>query len=295
MNAQPSLTVVVIVLIGGAALQRCLASIQRWPVRIVVVGRIPEAAALRTQDLKVIESDASVPQRRALGAEAVNTEWLSFCEDTCEPKATWWQGFVALRSIAAHDAWSGPITIDEGLAPRFAALAAHEYGEFAPARWQRLATAPGASWRPVVRLAGLNLVYRAAALPRPAPAEGLIETELHEGLRAAERPLAMHGELAVLYHAADHRGATLRARFAHGRVYGGGLRQRRPPAALAMALLRCAALPAVLFARGWAGLPRTHRARPASLGWLAMFACAWSAGEARGLLTGRGDSLQRWH
>ena len=295
MSTEPTLAVVVIVLVGGAALQRCLTALQHWPASIVVVGRVPAATALRARGVTVIESEASVPQRRAIGATAARAPWVSFCEDTCAPAVTWWKGFLALQDQLAYDAWSGPITIEATLPPRYLALAAHEYGEFAPGRWQRLATASGTSWRPVKRLAGLNVVYRAAALPAPAPPEGLIETELHEHLQASGRPLAIHPDLAVVYGAADPRNATVRARFTHGRVYGGGLRSRLSPALRMVAIVRCVALPAVLFWRGWAGLPHGRRGSLTTCLWLLLFASAWSTGEAFGLTTGRGDSLERWH
>jgi hypothetical protein len=290
------LTFVVIPLIGGAALERCIAALRGTPAPIMVVGRLATglAESLRSRGLTTIDSDAPVPRRRAIGAAAADTEWISFCEDSCVIGPAWYPSFETLLPLRESDAWSGPIEIDAGLPPRCVALAALEYGEFGAGRWTRLATAPGPTWRPVRRLAGLNLLYRAAALPAPAAPEGLIETEVHERARAQGRPLALHPGLAVTYSGADLAGATLASRHAHGRIYGGGLRTRLSAFSRARALVKCTALPLVLATRGFAGLPASHRGNIVTLAWLAGFAIAWSAGEASGLLLGRGASIEAW-
>ncbi|MEO8523283.1 MAG: hypothetical protein ABI460_01055 [Caldimonas sp.] len=296
MNPPSRLTFVVIPLIGGAALERCIAALRGTPAPIMVVGRLGAGLeqSLRSRGLTTIESDAPVPRRRAIGAAAADTEWISFCEDSCVIGPTWYPSFETLLPLRESDAWSGPIEIDADLPPRCAALAALEYGEFGAGRWTRLATAPGSAWRPVRRLAGLNLLYRAAALPTPAPPEGLIETEVNERASAQGRPLAMHPGLAVTYSGADLSGASLASRHAHGRIYGGGLRARLPALSRALAVVKCAALPLVLTARGFAGLPSKHRGNIVTLAWLAGFAIAWSVGEATGLLLGRGTSIEAW-
>ena len=296
MNDGPDLTFVVIPLLGGPALERCIAALRRTPAAILVVGRMTAALSesLRSRGLTPIDSDAPVPRRRAIGAAAAGTEWISFCEDTCEIDPTWYPAFETVRALCESDAWSGPIEIEADLPQRCVALAALEYGEFGADRWARLATAPGRAWRPVRRLAGLNLLYRAAALPAPIPPEGLIETDVHERARAQGRPLAMHPGLAVKYSSTDLAAATLASRHAHGRIYGGGMRARLSALSRALALAKCTVLPLVLGARGFAGLPASHRRNLVTLAWLAGFAIAWSAGEATGLLCGRGASIEAW-
>jgi len=53
-------------------------------------------------------------------------------------------------------------------------------------------------------------------------------------------------------------------------------------------------LPLVLAARGVAGLPRQRRVDPRAWLWVIAFALAWSAGEAVGIVFGRGTSLRAW-
>lgn len=292
MNSTPTLTFVVIVLVGGDALRRCVERLRASGARIVVVGSrvagLPDGVA-------VVDSPDGVPRRRALGAAAAHSEWVAFIEDTCEIDARWHDAFLEIAADARCRAWGGPIEIAPELPPRCAALASLEYGEFAPRRWQRLATSPGPSWRPVRRLAGLCLLYRGDALRRVAGMDQLLlETDVNERLRADGEPIALHAGLAVRYATADWPNARIAARFAHGRIYGGGLAATLDPRRRVLALAKCLALPLLLAVRGAAGLPPRQRQRTATLGWLIGFASAWAAGEAAGLLFGRGDSLAAW-
>jgi hypothetical protein len=290
------LTVAVVVLAGGAALERCLAALRPMPADIVVIGRLDAAQrdATAAAGTRVIDSDEPVPRRRARALAQTTTRWIAFCEDTCEPAAGWFAAFEAARVVPQADAWSGPITLRDDLPARCLALGALEYGEFAPLRWPRLATGEGAPWRPMARLAGLNLLYRTAALATLVPAHGLVETEVHAALRAAGRGIALHPGLAVTYSASDFSGARCSSRLQHGRIYGGGLRAQLGVLGRAVALLKCAALPVVLWARGAAALPAARRADWHAHGWLGLLALAWSAGEATGIVFGRGRSLQAW-
>ncbi len=294
-GARAGLGFAVIPLVGGAALEACLASVPRSAQR-VVVGRVPArvAAALQGAGSAVVDSDESVPRRRAIAAALAGSDWIAFCEDTCRLGTAWHASFEAVRDEARVDAWSGPIEIDPALSPRGVALAALEYGEFAPHRWQRLARDHVAGWQPVARLAGLNFVVRSSAIAAPAPPHGLIETEIQAGIVGAGRQLGLHPGMSVRYEVEDRSGATVAARMAHGRIYGGGLRARLSPTARLLALAKCALLPAVLAARGLAGLPRQRRGDARAWLWIAAFALAWSAGEVVGIAFGRGHSLQAW-
>lgn len=294
---KPGLTVTVIVLMGGAALQRCIERFRTMPVAIIVVGALPGPvqSALRARGIDTIDSSDTVPRRRAIGAARASTEWIAFCEDTCEAGPSWFAAFTQASAVPRVGLWSGPIELDANLPARCLALAALEYGEFAAHRWQRLALQGVTLWRPMRRLAGLCFAVRASALPPTVPVHGLIETELQRTVQAASGAIALHPDLTVTYFAADAAAARVRARMQHGRVYGGGLRAqllRRLPRLLALA--KCLALPAVLWARGAAGLPRSRRWDPAVHAGLLVLACGWSLGEALGLAVGRGNSLEAW-
>lgn len=294
-KAHAGLTFVVIPLVGGAALQGSITAAPR-DATAIVVGRVPTSLAAFMQRRRgiVVDSDEPVPRRRAIAAALAGSEWIAFSEDTCRLSPGWQASFEAVRGEARIDAWSGPIEIDPTLSARCVALAALEYGEFAPDRWQRLAIGPGTPWRPMARLAGLNLVYRAFALPAPAPPHGLIETEIYARIAAAGHHLGLHPGMAVRYEVEDRDGATVAARLAHGRIYGGGLRVRMSLPARVLAGAKCALLPAVLATRGIAGLPRQRRIDLRAWLWVVAFAIAWSAGEALGIAFGRGTSMGKW-
>jgi hypothetical protein len=293
----PVLTVVVVVLVGGTALERCLAVLRAMPVNILVIGRLSpvQAASCAELPVRVIDSTESVPRRRAQALALTTTPWIAFCEDTCEPAVTWFAAFTLASQEPQVDAWSGPITLRPDLPARCLALAALEYGEFTPARWSHLSDGPGAGWRPMSRLAGLNLLYRTKAVASYAQPHGIVETEVHLAMRAAGRVIALHPGLAVSYSAADPAAARCRARVQHGRIYGGGVRARSNLVGRAVALVKCLALPSVLWARGAAALPATRRVDLRVHLCLWLLATAWSAGEAIGVACGRGRSLEAWH
>lgn len=296
--AKPSLTIVVIPLQGGLALERSLRSLGHVPAHCIVVGA-PTKELVKTLDLKgveVIRSSASVPRRRALGVQAARTDWVAIIEDTCEITESWYPAFVDLSGGTQGDAWGGTVDIEHDLPPRCLALACLEYGQFTTHRWHLLATAGARSpWRAVSRLAGLNLVYRRASLRENIPESGLIETELHEHFLQTGNPLLLHPGLSVRYFAADYASATLRSRYAHGRIYGSGQRQRCSFSARFLHAAKCALLPLVLAARAAPSVPRSYRQKCAAAMWLIVLAGAWSLGECVGLLRGRGDSLRAWH
>ena len=289
----PSLAFVVIALRGGAALQRCLRSIAAIPARRVVVAAREQVDAPLPGGTHFIECDEPVPVRRALGVAQADTDWVAIIEDTCEPAASWYAAFQEAARSADAGAWGGPIRIDHGLAPRYLALAAVEYGEFAPERWQRLIRAEKLGHARVARLAGLCVVYRRARLAALGKLESLIETETQLALQEAGAFLGLHPGLEVTYLAADDYGARCASRYRHGRIYGGGQRARLTPRARAWAIARCPALPPVLTLRALPALTGP-RARWRAVLWVVAFATAWAAGECAGLLRGRGASLEAW-
>jgi hypothetical protein len=290
----PSLAFVVIVLRGGAALQRCLRGIATIPAQRLVVASHGQLREPLPGETRLIECDAPVPVRRAVGVSHAQADWVAVIEDTCEPAPTWYGAFLEAARSADSAAWGGPISIEGKLAPRYLALAAVEYGEFTPDRWQRPAHAdhPAEHVR-VARLAGLCLVYRRAALGALGPLERLIETETQLALRESGAFLGVHPGLQVTYFAADHDGARCSSRYRHGRIYGGGQRERLSLAARAWAIARSPALPIVLALRALPSLPSARTRWPAAL-WVFAFSLAWAAGECAGLLWGRGSSLEAW-
>lgn len=294
--ASGSLTIVVVVLVGGDALERCLRSTAGIPARRIVIGprHMTGVVQSNTVDIECLESGAPVPARRAMGVAAASTEWVAIVEDTCEMSTTWHEAFVQVAVAAPGPAWAGPIRLAPELAPRFMALACTEYGEFTPDNWRRLARAAvsGGSWR-MTRIPGICLTYRRAAISHLLAGE-LVEPDLHAELEARGSAIHLHPGLEVTYCAGDARNATAGARFAHGRIYGGGLARRSSRVARLVGAMKCLALPPLMLARAARGLPDGYGRRATALAWMCCFAGAWSAGELTGLLTGRTPHLRAW-
>lgn len=284
MNASV-VSFVVVPLLGGEALERSLRSVQATGAPCVVVGR----TALNSPAAPVfVASELSVPERRAIGVAVSTTPWVAIIEDTCDLGPDWMDACAEIARDDAASAAGGPVSIDPHLPPRCVALGCMEYAAFAP---DVDTVAGGVSTQ---RIAGLAMLYKRAELPPLAAGQGLIESEVNELIRSQGGRLLRHPGLAVAYRGADLASATLASRFSHGRIYGGGLRERLGLPQRAVAALKCLALPAVMFARATRGLPAACRRPWATRLWIVALSMAWSAGEAVGVLGGRGQSLARW-
>ena len=285
----PLLSIVVIPLLGGDALERTLRSIAPLDVSCLVIGRsAQQAASAGGAAATYIASDLSVPERRALGVAATSTPWVALVEDTCDLGPGWAAACAEIARDDSASAAGGPVSIDPALPPRCVALGCMEYAAFAPVRGM---PASGAATE---RIAGLALLYKRAALPPLAAGQGLIESEVNDLIRRRGGHLLRHPGLAVAYRGADLDSATLASRFSHGRIYGGGLHERLGLAQRVVAALKCLALPAVMVARAARGLPAACHEPWATRLWILALSVAWSAGEGVGVLAGRGQSLARW-
>lgn len=274
------LTVVVIALVGGAALAACLAALAHPAARTIVVGRgAPGWPA---------DAETSVPALRMAALLAAETPYVAFIEDTAVPGTGWRQG---LRDALARDgaaAVAGPITISPRLTARCRALGLSEYARFQPS---------GTEQPPASALPGLAFaVARDAVLPLlDDQTEGLVEGDLFRRLIEAGKTVRTSNAMAVCY-AADHaQGARLQTRFQHGRLFAG----RRFPRAFVGRRLAFAAgavlLPVVMVRRALKDHPKALRVWPGVALWLCLLSVAWSAGEFVGYLTGSvGDAAESW-
>ena len=291
-----SLAIVIVSLVGGEALKRTLSSIASIDAPRVIIGgsTLPPGSSAQAGAVKFVCTDLPVPLKRAMGLALTDSEWVAFLEDTCDVGPGWHD---AIQEIAAEGRFvgaGGPVMIADDLPPRCMALACLEYAAFAPrrARPHDVAAPPA----PVVagRLAGVNLLYRRSAMPALNAATGLIESELNELIQQRGGKLVQHPNLAVTYREADLASATLSSRFSHGRIYGGGQRHRSSAPRRAVALVKCLALPVVMYARASPAIPRNYSGSWRARAWIAVLSLAWSCGEFAGFLAGRGASLARW-
>lgn len=270
------LTVVVVSLVGGAALDACLGALTPQASRITVVGRgAPDQTG----------SVLPVPVLRMAALRAAQSPYVAFIEDTAMPDANWAQGLRTALAGSDALAAAGPILISPRLSARGRALGLSEYARFQSTETGRASALPGLAFA-VARGAALSVLGD--------PPEGLVEGDLFRRLVAAGRTVGA-SQATVVYTAEHEQGARLRTRFRHGRLFAG---RRFPRTFLARRLTYAAgalALPPIMVRRALQGRPPELSVGPGVFGWLCLMSLAWSAGEVVGYLTGDvGDAAESW-
>lgn len=272
----PELTVVIISIAGGAALDACRATLQAQGATVEVLGAAADGAPGGAK--------LPVPLQRLQALRQAKTPYVALIEDTAAPAPDWCRKALdALRAGAS--AVGGAVTISHLLPARFQALGLCEYGRFTPdARGDSL-------------LSGLALaVERAACLPMAECSPlGFVEADVCRELRQSGRAVAYIPDLVVSYAHPHPQGAQLRTRRHHGRLYGATRVAGRPLGVRIGRAMTALAVPAVLTAR--ALLPGKHRPSPsASVAfWVAAMQTAWAWGELVGYVTGTpGKGLENW-
>ena len=284
-----SCTAVVVVLLGGEPLRRCIEPLRAHGLPILIVGPSILLAGYSddTQEqVAIIRCDESVPRRRAIGVAAATTDWVVIIEDTCEIGPDWNRALTELTNTEpAIAALGGPVTVSATLNSRGIALGCVEYGEFAP---QRIGGNTS-----LTRLHGLCTVYRRSALSAEMPL--LIDTDIQHGLIASGYQMMFREALAVTFSAHAASMATFKSRSIHGQIYGGILHQQLGLSARVVAATKCLLLPPVLAARAGQGIPLMARNRVAI--WIAILSMTtgWAYGELKGVVTGSGRALEAWH
>jgi hypothetical protein len=301
-----TLSVVVAIVDGGAALSACLAALRAQDGAqtldlVVPFDSLCDVSAARALDprarwidlgeLASAHAPASllalherIDRRRAAGLAAASGEIVALIEDRVLPERDW-----ARRLLAAHAAQPGAAAIGGAVrcgSPELLARAvcACDYGRYAP-------PFPAG---PAEQLSDVNVSYKRAALDatRESWRERFHESSVHWQLREQGALLWATPE-AVVSSARRQLalGALLRERVAFGRVFGWTRAARVPLARRLLWLALTPALPFLLSARRVA--ERAQRGALSRDGFVAalpaIFAlsCAWSLGEALAYATGR--------
>lgn len=273
MTAGPDLlTVVIISLCGGEALDRSVAAL-RGKCRIVVIpqgrGRGP------------------VPHLRMRALRSATTPLVAFLEDTADIPFDWPRAVCDGLRDDQVAAVSGPVRISSTLPPRYRALALTEYGRFHPERW---------TGQPAP-LNGLGFAVRqsTALAVYAAEAPGIIEGELAQLSAAAGFRLAYAPGMELCYDQVHPQAARLATRYLHGRLYAAARVSGQGFPVRASNGLRSMLLPLVLTYRALAKRPRELKGSPATLVWVLAMSCAWALGEFVGYFAGPSEkSLEAW-
>lgn len=294
-----SLTVVIVALLGGAALDRCMAAVSRLGIAFLVVDRMGHCLDSSGHDLGEGCGLASVPARRRCGAETVRTPFVAFLEDTVVPCATWVAAIVPVLEQHRVVGVGGPVSISHSLPSKYRALGLCEYGRFQEHRFQRLATTARTSGGQigVSALPGANFAFRTRELlaAMPKPDDLMVDNEIFARLEHSGFQLAFEPAMSVVYSEPHPAGAALAARYNHGRIFASRILAGGSLAHRAKVALKSLALPFVLFSRSFREAPQKLRHAPMTMFWVAAQHAFWSAGEFAGAVFGAApDGLERW-
>jgi hypothetical protein len=304
--AAPPLSIIVIPLIGQSALANCLDRLPLGTVECIVVLRGTMGAVKswerRYPSVTFLDAaNAPVPARRQFGLKAAEGDVVAMIEDTASPEEGWCAATLSAFADPRTAAAGGPVRIAATLPSRYRALAASEYGAFATNRLPRAAITGSVCDQPVAasRVPGNNMAFRRIDLIEAIDEQdgGMFEGLTCARLLAKGRQIVIHPRMLVTYAVCDRHNAALATRLHHGRIYAAGhVRGRTWPFRLTH-LAKTPLLPIVLTARAIHSLSDSSSlsARTAILFWVALMESAWALGEAVGVLTGAGKSVNEWH
>ncbi|MGE3956201.1 MAG: hypothetical protein AB7H96_05730 [Vicinamibacterales bacterium] len=295
------LSVIVTIVDGGAALERCLDGLARQqhapPLEVIVPwdDTVPGIDALRTrypafhflalhqrQTARPAHSHAGqhelFDRRRAAGLGAATGEIVAILEDRGVPRADWARTLHDLHGRLPHAAIGG--AIENGRTSiRHWAVYFCDFGRFG------LPFEPG----PRAWVSDINIAYKRRALEQTAH---LWKERYHE--TTVNWALAREGEVLFLSPepVVDQLreplafGGMLRERIAWGRLFAATRAEEAPLVRRLALVLGTPLLPLVLLARhARLQLPRRPGTFLASAPLLVVLLIAWSAGEALGYIT----------
>jgi hypothetical protein len=275
------LTIVVVALLSGEALDECVRTARAQCENILVVrrdGTIVDAEGRR----RGMADRPDIPAKRRCGVELAATPLVALLEDTVVPAQGWAEAANATLGEKDVVACGGPVRIAEGLPAQTRALNLSEYGRY------NEQNAAGE----VAALPGCNFAFRReAVLEAMRGADGLVDLPVFGRLSEMGGKLVWAPRMTVTFAHPFPDGARLKTRFEHGRIYGSSKRGlARRVATAAKALL----LPVVLTARS-SKQPGRRLGSMATFGWLALQHSAWAAGEFVGAILGPSrNGLGRW-
>jgi hypothetical protein len=301
----PELSVVVTLVEGTGALERCLAALaaQHHPPDLEVLvpwdgtrpdvpalaGRYPSTRFIELGRLRTERPAASpaghhelIDRRRAAGLGAATAQIVAIIEDRGAPDPDWARSIVDAHARLSNAVIGGAV---ESLAERSLEWAIYlcDFG-----RYQRPFTEGPRGY-----VSDVNVSYKRTALDRTASlwADQYHETTVHGALRQV-------GEVLMLTPAAIVRQTPARRslkpvigeRVAWGRLFASTRAREIGPAARALLAIASPLLPAVLLARlvvlPWKR-PETAGRFLRAVPYLVLLLAAWSAGEALGYVTAR--------
>ncbi len=234
-----------------------------------------------------VSPTATIPQMRAAAFDASTSDAVAVIEDHVIVPTGW--------ASALLSAMNGSRRVVGGSVENAATGRLSDWAAFLCEYSHCINPLPSG---PATWLTGNNVVYPRALLQefRQVIAEGAWENRLHDAMRDAGVALVCYPEIVVGHKKHFSVGEYLGQRYLYARSYAGARvngRSLGPRLAYAAAAV---ALPPLLL---WRTVSRVVSKRRhvghlvLSLPLLALFVCAWAAGEVIGYARGAGDSLSR--
>lgn len=278
------LTVVIVVVAGGAATRSCIDAVQAQTSNYLVVladgtAVDPDGSVLGSAERR------SIPFKRKAGVQLASTPHVALIEDTVCLREGWAGELQTALERSGVVGCGGPVILSPHLPPAARALAISDFGRYS----DRLPAGPTAA------LPGCNFAFKRDALLDAASSDGVVDQIIFQRLRASGGELLWVPGMRVDLAHPDLGGSRLSTRFDHGRIYG-GLSRGQGVSRRAAAAAKTLFLPLLLTARSLRQASAAERRSFPTLGWLTLQHTAWAAGEFTGAVFGISkEGLDRWH
>lgn len=295
---RPELSVIVPSVNGAGILLECLealrvAAARGTAIEVLVVERCGDAVRRQLAEhapeavVLPVAPRTTIPQMRALGFRRAQADAVAVIEDHVLVPPEWARQLL--------DALAEGADVVGGSVQNAATTTTSDWAAFLCEYSQMLAPAAGAD---VESLAGNNVVYRRALVERHAGLldEGRWEDHFHAALRRAGVTLTCRPQISVGHKMHLRPSEYLAQRFLFARAWAGMKGEGMSLVRRALFAVGSCALPPLLYARIVTRVLAARRCRAElarSLPLLALFVCAWAAGEAVGFAAGPGDALER--
>lgn len=296
MSNTPRLSVVVPSVNGWGDLEGALAALRANAAEVSLEVLVPERCGEDVRqkiratfpEVRVIPvtTGTTIPAMRAAAFAQARADSVAVIEDHVIVPSGWARALLDARARGERVVGGSVHNVATDTVVDWAAFLC-EYSHLLPPLHEGPST-----W-----LTGNNTMYARDLLATYGPrVADRWEHELHELLRRNGETLVMHPEIAVGHKKHYTVGEYTSQRYLYARAYAGAKFARSGAATRALAGAAAIALPPLLFYRVVRRVlsAKRHRAElVTSLPLLALFVCAWAAGEAVGAWVGEGDALTR--
>ena len=287
-----------------ADVERTLTALERErdsvPLEILLVDRLGETvrAAVRERYplVRILEASyaATIPAMRQMAFEAAEGEFIAVIEDHVIVPAGWARMLIDAERAARTEAGDRDAIVG-GSVENAATRRVVDWAAFLCEYSHCITPMPSgpSNW-----VTGNNVIYPRSLLrrylDRLSPDQW--ENHLHGLMRADGVALVLRPDISVGHEKYYTLWEYVSQRFHYARSYAGARVAHAPLAKRLAYGAAAAALPPVLYARTISRIlaKKRHRAQLlASLPLIAVFVCAWAAGEVVGSWFGAGDSLRK--